>query len=251
MREDDQVGRAEHRHRRDGAGEHARLETEILGNLRRDRIEHRRRQFEVAEQAAQPCQCTGRRRFASPIDFAASVQRSARELVRVAVGLSRNPIPKDLWPPLTAHASETLPAGTRKVLEAAQPATVIELLSAAGQGDPELGDKFKGRVGFRRGWLEERGLNAEECIVIAYKGQSMAPTLRDGCSILVDQSSPKWEPPRLLLLRTDEGLVIRRAAEGEHGAQIMRSDNPAWTDALLPEGQQIIGRVRWVGCRID
>ena len=201
--------------------------------------------------APQPHQRTGRRRFAAPIDFAASVQRAARELVRIAVGLGRNPIPEDLWPALAAHASETLPAGNKKVLEAAQPVTVIELENAAGQGDPELGDKFKGWVWFRRGWLEERGLNAEECIVIVYKGQSMAPTLPDGCSILVDQSSREWEPPRLLLLRTDEGLVVKRAAEGEAGVRIMRSDNPACADAPLPKGAEIIGRVRWVGCWID
>lgn len=79
----------------------------------------------------------------------------------------------------------------------------------------------------------------------------MAPTLPDGCSILVDRSSRDWEPPRLLLLRTDEGLVVKRAAEDETGARIMRSDNPAWPNAPLPEGAEIIGRVRWVGCWID
>ena len=36
------------------------------------------------------------RRFAAPIDFAAHIQRAARDLVRVAVGLGRNPIPEDL-----------------------------------------------------------------------------------------------------------------------------------------------------------
>ncbi len=37
----DQVGRAEHRQRRDRTGEHAGLETEILGRARRQRIEDR------------------------------------------------------------------------------------------------------------------------------------------------------------------------------------------------------------------
>ena len=46
------------------------------------------------------------RRFAAPIDFAAHIQRAARDLVRVAVGLGRNPIPEDLWPILATDASE-------------------------------------------------------------------------------------------------------------------------------------------------
>ena len=59
----------------------------------------------------------------------------------------------------------------------------------------------------------------------------MAPTLPDGCSILVDRSSRDWKPPRIMFLRTNEGLVVKRAAEDEAGARIMRCDNPAWPDA--------------------
>ena len=93
------------------------------------------------------------RRFAAPIDFAAHIQRAARDLVRVAVGLGRNPIPEDLWPILATHASETLPPGTENALEAARPVTVIELEVAAGEGTPELCEELKGRVWFWRGWL--------------------------------------------------------------------------------------------------
>lgn len=79
----------------------------------------------------------------------------------------------------------------------------------------------------------------------------MAPTVPDDCSILVDRSSREWEPPGILLLCTDEGLVVKRAAEGEAGARVMRSDNPDWPDAPLPEGAAIIGRVRWMACEAD
>ena len=129
--------------------------------------------------------------------------------------------------------------------------TVIELEVAAGEGTPELREELKGRDWFWRGWLEQRGLNAQDCIVIGCKGQSMEPTLPDGYSILVDRSSVEWEPPRIMLLRTGEGLGVKRAAEGKADARIMRSDNPACPDVPLPEGADIIGRVRWVGCGID
>ena len=78
----------------------------------------------------------------------------------------------------------------------------------------------------------------------------MEPTLPDGCSILVDRASVEWKPPHILLLRTGEGLVVKRAAD-EAGARIMQSDNPDWPDAPLPEGAKIIGRVRWMGYGLE
>ena len=78
----------------------------------------------------------------------------------------------------------------------------------------------------------------------------MEPTLPDRCSILVDRSSVEWEPPHILLLRTCEGLVVKRAAD-ESGARIMRSDNPDRPDAPLPGDAKIIGRVRWMGYGLE
>ena len=78
----------------------------------------------------------------------------------------------------------------------------------------------------------------------------MEPTLPGCYSILVDRSSVEWEPPHILLLRTGEGLVVKRAAD-EVGARIMQSDNPDWPDTPLPEGAEIIGRVRWMGYWVD
>ena len=57
-------------------------------------------------------------------------------------------------------------------------------------------------------------------------------------------------PANILLLRTCEGLVVKRAAD-EAGARIMQSDNPDWPDAPLPEAAEIIGRVRWMGCGLE
>ena len=148
----------------------------------------------------------------------------------------------------TIASAESTSAGEARAWAATM--TVIELEVAAGEDTPELCEEFKGRVWFRRGWLAQRGLNAEDCIVIGCKGQSMEPTLPDGCSVLVDRSSVECEPSHILMLRTGGGQVVKRAAD-EAGARIMRSDNPDWPDAPLPEGADIIGRVRWMGYGVD
>lgn len=116
----------------------------------------------------------------------------------------------------------------------------------AARGAGPAGGELIGRVWFRRGWLERLGLNAEDCMVIGVKGDSMVPTLPDGCSVLVDRSSTEWHPPRILLVLTVDGLIVKCAGEGEDGAAIMQSDNPYWPASPLPEGAEVIGRIRWM-----
>ena len=68
---------------------------------------------------------------------------------------------------------------------------------------------------------------AHECRVIRVLGDSMEPTLADGCSILVDRA-------------------------GRDGVDDWRlvSDNPdkqAWPTLHWPDDAPVIGEVRWVG----
>ena len=186
-----------------------------------------------------------------PADLARTIQRTAGDLVRAALGLGRDPIPPDLWPVLAAHHGEALPPGNEAVSAAGQPVEVIEFAAAAGEdGGAAVYEERKGLVWFRRSWLERRGLDAGDCMVIGVRGKSMEPTLPDGCSILVDRASTEWMPPRLLVLRTAAGLVVKRAVEADDGAPTMASDNPYWPDAPLPEDAEIVGRVRWMAHNI-
>ena len=186
-----------------------------------------------------------------PLDIARMIQRTAGDFVRVALGLGRNPIPPDLWPVLAVHFGEELPPGNQKLRAEGSPVEVIEFEAAAGDGTQAIYEERKGLVWFRRGWLERRGLSADDCIVIGVRGDSMEPTLPDGCSVLVDRASTEWKPPRLFVLRTDDGLVVKRAAVAEDGSPIMESDNPYWPSAPIPEGADVVGCVRWTARAID
>lgn len=188
---------------------------------------------------------------AIPDRAAHSIQRSAHNLVRLAMDAGRNPIPGDLWPIIAAQWGEAPGPDGGNLPADAQPVDVIELEAAAGGSGDLFDNGFKGRVWFRQRWLEERGLDAGQCVVIGVKGDSMVPTLPDGCSILVDRSSVEWEPPRVLVVRTANGLAVKRAACGEGGARIMQSDNPYWPDAPLPADAEIVGRVRWMASGLE
>ena len=75
----------------------------------------------------------------------------------------------------------------------------------------------------------------------------MAPTLPDGCSILVDRKRGEPHEGRIYVMRTDEGLVVKRLDKDEKGRWLVVSDNPDWPPAPLLYGTDIIGEVRWLG----
>ena len=109
-------------------------------------------------------------------------------------------------------------------------------------------ERITGRVKFRREWLSRHGLAAGECRVIQVLGESMEPTLVDGCSILVNQSSRRRRVGRISAVRTDDGLGVKRAGKDRSGASQLVSDNPnkqAWPTVPWPVDAPVIGEVKW------
>jgi phage repressor protein C with HTH and peptisase S24 domain len=74
----------------------------------------------------------------------------------------------------------------------------------------------------------------------------MEPTLPDGCSILVDRSSTELRDSRIFVLRTADGLVVKRA-RSEDGRWVLAGDNPDWVPAPLADDDSVVGEVRWSG----
>ncbi len=125
---------------------------------------------------------------------------------------------------------------------------VSELAGAAGGGAVVEHERITGRVKFRRAWLARHGLAAGECRVIQVLGESMEPTLIDGCSILVNQSSRRRRVGRIFVVRTDDGLVVKRAGKDRADAWQLVSDNPnkhAWPTVAWPADAPVIGEVKW------
>ena len=71
----------------------------------------------------------------------------------------------------------------------------------------------------------------------------MEPTLVDGCSILVNQAGQRRRVGRIFVVRTEDGLVVKRVGKDRAGAWQLVSDNPnkqAW-----PTDAPVIGEVKW------
>jgi len=127
----------------------------------------------------------------------------------------------------------------------ARPVDVIELDSAAGGGAAALSEDISGRAWFRRDWLDEHGLDAGSCAIIGVAGESMEPTLMDGSRILVDRNRTTPRGGDIFVLRTQDGLVVKRVGKDGAGGWLLASDHPAWDDVPLPDDAEIIGRVVW------
>ena len=125
------------------------------------------------------------------------------------------------------------------------PVQLMEVASAAGSGTEVYDETPVGLLWFRNDWLQSHSIDPKQSHIISVRGASMVPTLPDGCSILVDRKRKEPQEGRIFVMRTEEGLVVKRLGKGEVDQWITVSDNPDWEPAPLTYGSEIIGEVRW------
>ena len=131
-------------------------------------------------------------------------------------------------------------------LPGARPIAVHRLQTAAGSGALDLDEAVKSYAYFRHEWLSRHGLVADRCSIIGVMGESMEPTLPEGCVILLDRNQRQRREERIFVLRTKDGLVVKRAGKGTGGRWQLISDHPRWPDAPWPGDATIIGEVKWM-----
>ena len=128
----------------------------------------------------------------------------------------------------------------------ARPIAVHRLQAAAGGGALDLDETVKSYAYFRHEWLSRQGLIADRCSLIGVMGESMEPTLPAGAIILLDRNRRQRREGRIFVVRTEDGLVVKRAGKSDDGHWQLVSDHPSWLDAPWPDDAVIIGEVRWM-----
>ena len=125
------------------------------------------------------------------------------------------------------------------------PVPLREVTPAAGAGAEVFGEEVVGYVPFLRTWLQERLLDPAYSDIVSISGHSMHPTLPDGCHVLVDRKRREPRENHIYVMRTEEGLVVKRLGLDKDGHWEARSDNADWPPVPLRFGAEIIGEVRW------
>lgn len=122
---------------------------------------------------------------------------------------------------------------------------IQELDVAAGGGAMVEEERVIGRLAFRRDWLDRHGLDPNQCSVMSVRGESMEPTLPAGCSILVNRNRRYRRVGRIFVIRTADGVVVKRLGKTPKGWQLL-SDHPKWKPVPWPDDAEVIGEVKWM-----
>ncbi len=158
--------------------------------------------------------------------------------------LSRLPPREDELADDGALAQPVMAVGDDNV-PGARPVEVRELAAAAGGGSEVDTETVTGSLWFRHDWLERHGLEPKQCCIIGVTGESMEPTLEDGCSILVNRAQRRRRVGHLFVVRTEEGLIAKRAGKDDDDNWVLVSEHPSWPPVPWPKDAPVIGEVRW------
>ena len=127
----------------------------------------------------------------------------------------------------------------------AKPIVVHRLATAAGSGALDLDESIKTYAWFRSEWLSRKGLVAEKCSIISVMGESMEPTLPDGCVVLFDRNRTRRRDGDIFVVRTEDGLIVKRLGKDEKGNWLLVSDHPERKALPWTVETKILGEVKW------
>ncbi len=119
-----------------------------------------------------------------------------------------------------------------------------DLRLAAGQIAFVDREPIPGEVKFRHDWLESHGLKAKNLMLIDVIGDSMVPTIKEGDSVLIDESRRKPRSGRIYGVVTTDGPLVKRLRK-RGGRWWAESDNDKYEPRPLGDEDRTLGRVVW------
>lgn len=103
---------------------------------------------------------------------------------------------------------------------------VRRLRSAAGSEILDLNEQVKSYPSFRQESLSRHGLVADRCSIINVTGESTGPTVPEVCMILVTQDRKRRLQTHIFVVRSSDGLVVKRARNDYSGEWLLVGDHP-------------------------
>ncbi|EFK11209.1 peptidase S24-like protein [delta proteobacterium NaphS2] len=118
----------------------------------------------------------------------------------------------------------------------------------AGDGSFEVGSDIQGYYAFRKDWLNRKG-SADAMVLMDIFGNSMAPELKDGDTVLVDESQKAIIAGALYAVGIEDTVMVKRVEKHPNNL-VLQSDNKDYAPIFLNESEmnmaRIIGKVVWV-----
>lgn len=124
-----------------------------------------------------------------------------------------------------------------------------DLSVSAGHGSLVLDETASRQLAFRKAWLSGLGINAKDAGLFTATGDSMAPVINDGDSILVDYQDKVIRGDRIFVAEHDNEIFVKRIQK-LMGGLTLTSVNNDYAPIVFPAAEadqlHIIGRVRWI-----
>lgn len=125
---------------------------------------------------------------------------------------------------------------------------LYDVWAAAGTGAEIEQERVLAELAFRRYWLAKLGLHAEHLVCIRARGDSMSPTVLDGDILLVDRQRTTVDRDSIYIVRSDDGLRVKRLQRLMGGGVRVSSDNRAYAEEVVSVEQLVVvGQVVWKG----
>ncbi|EJK2116146.1 helix-turn-helix transcriptional regulator [Vibrio navarrensis] len=118
---------------------------------------------------------------------------------------------------------------------------------SAGNGCDAFDQEPKRWLAFRKKYLKFKRLNPERCAVVFVRGDSMADTITDNDSLLVDRDSTTPIDGKIYVVRLGDELYAKRIQKSYDGSLTLISDNKDYAPIEVPKDKLdqlcIVGRV--------
>lgn len=121
---------------------------------------------------------------------------------------------------------------------------------SAGGGSFEVGSEIEGYYAFRKEWLTTKG-NINKIVLMDIFGNSMEPEIKDGDTVLIDQSQKDILAGAVYAVGIDDTIMVKRL-EKHPNKLVLHSDNKDYSPIYLQGNEinsvRIIGKILWI-CR--
>jgi phage repressor protein C with HTH and peptisase S24 domain len=118
----------------------------------------------------------------------------------------------------------------------------------AGGGSFEVGSEIEGYYAFRKDWLCTKG-TINKMVLMDIFGNSMEPEMKDGDTILIDESQRDILAGAIYAVGVDDTIMVKRV-EKHPNKLVLLSDNKDYSPIYLQGSEinsvRIIGKVIWV-----
>jgi phage repressor protein C with HTH and peptisase S24 domain len=121
---------------------------------------------------------------------------------------------------------------------------------SAGYGSFETEPEFIEFYSFRKDWLDKKG-SAKDMVLMDIAGNSMEPEMKEGDTVLIDQSQKAVLAGAIYALGLDDTIVVKRI-EKRPNKMVLISENNSYPAITFEREEmndvRIIGKVIWI-CR--